>query len=299
MSNPPAVASPHSSVLIAICWMAFAMSCIALVDALAKYLARDLHGVQIAWSYFVAMLLNLIVYLAIANRGRPAAFRALFTSKRRRHQIARAACLVLSLSCLFVGLQYLGLAEATVISFTSPLFVVALAGPFLGERVPLARWIAVLMGLIGALVVTRPGTEVFQWAGLLPLAGAVFFAFFHMITRAIGEHDAAETTLFHTFAGGALLSSLALPFVWLPMTPTMIGLALLSGTLGLLAHRSLVRSLTLANASVLAPLNYVRLVWAIGLGYVAFGEVPDFPTIIGGLIIIASGLYVVYTARDD
>ena len=125
------------------------------------------------------MLVNLYVWACV--RGVPQ--RQLWRSTRPWLQSARALCLVGSLVCLFSSLRVLPLAEATIISFTAPLFVVALAGPMLGEPVGWRRWAAVLAGLVGAMLVIRPGSDLFQWAALLPLVGAVFFALFSLITR--------------------------------------------------------------------------------------------------------------------
>ncbi|MCB1740743.1 MAG: DMT family transporter, partial [Gammaproteobacteria bacterium] len=275
-----------SSVMHGVLWTVLAMSCIALVDGLAKYLAVELNGVQVAWGYFTSMLICLLGLRLV--QGRP--LRTLGYSSRPRLQLLRAACLVGSLSCLFYSLRFLPLAEATCISFTSPLFIVALAGPVLGERVGLDRWLAVLVGLCGALLIVRPGTEIFQWAALLPLLGAVFFAFFNLVTKRIGASDPLETTLFYTFGGGALLLCLPLPFIWRTPAGQAWLLMLASGALGMLAHRSLVRGLSLANASVLAPINYVRLVWATAIGWLVFGQVPDSAALTGGAVVIASGL---------
>jgi drug/metabolite transporter (DMT)-like permease len=287
----------HGAVLRGIAWMGLAMSCIGIVDGIAKYLAQTLNGVQVAWSYFGAMLVNLvIVVLATGARRSLVALSDLLRTRRLALQLSRAGCLVLSLSCLFFSLSYLELAEATIVSFTSPLFIVALAGPVLSEQVTWQRWLAVCLGLLGAVIVLRPGTGVFQWAALLPLAGAVFFAFFHIITRIIGTADPPLTTLFYTICGGTLMLSAAMPAVWSPMTGLEVGIAFLSGSVGLLAHGALVRALSLADASALAPMNYVRLVWAVGIGYAFFAEIPDPFTVVGGTIIIGSGLYVVHSA---
>lgn len=204
----------------------------------------------------------------------------------------------MSLSCLFFSLTYLELAVATIVSFTAPLFIVALAAPLLGERVSLQRWFAVSLGLGGALIVARPGTGILGWAAFLPLAGAVFFSLFHIITRKLHDTEATVATLFYTFFIGALLLSAAMPFLWRPMDLHTVGLSALNGALGLIAHGALVRSLSLADASMLAPLNYLRLVWAIGLGFLLFGEIPDIYTLLGGGVIVASGLYVILNARQ-
>jgi len=289
--------------------MLLAMSCIGLVDAIAKHLASGLEGVQVTWGYFATMLLFLAVWAPCAAFGSSrhaaslsrraaavAGIRALLETRHPGLQCLRAACLVASLTCLFTALAYLGLAEATVIGFTSPLFVVTLASPLLRERPSRASRVAVSLGFLGALVVIRPGTTLFQWAALLPLLGAVFFALFNLLTRKLGALDPPRATLFYTFCLGTVLLSAALPWFWVPMSPPEIGFALLSGLLGLVAHASMVRALSLGRASALAPINYIRIVWATGIGYVAFREVPDLATLLGGAIIVFSGLLVAWAA---
>ena len=271
-------------------WMLLGMSCIGIVDGVAKLLAVRLHGIEVAWGYFVASFVCAAVYAFAkrASRARP------LRSRRPWLQAGRAACLVASLSCLFVSLNYLPLAEATAINFTGPLFIVALSGPLLGERVDLGRWLAVSAGMAGALIVVRPGAEVFHWASMLPLVGAFFFALLNIVTRLLRAADSTLTTLLHTFGVGSVLISLALPFVWVAPTSSECVVFAAAGVLGFAAHFSIVRSLELADASRVAPLNYVRLVWAIGIGFVVFGDLPEATTVVGGAIIVASGLYVLY-----
>ena len=273
--------------------MIAAMSAIAVVDALAKQLALSLHGVQVAWGYFVSMLACLLA--VAAARGVPPA--ALLRTRRRGLQALRACCLVMSLSCLFFSLAWLPLAAATTIGFTSPLFVVALSGPLLGERVGAARWGAVLLGLAGALLVARPGTGLLHWSAMVALLGAFFFASFNLITRMLGAGERPVATLFHTFGIGAVLLSLAVPQVWRPVSTEGWLLFASGGMLGLFAHFAIVRSLSIADASAVAPLNYVRLLWATALGYAIFGDVPDAATVAGAAIIVASGWYVLRAGR--
>ena len=279
-------------VLNGVLWMLFAMSCIGLVDALAKFLGQRLEGVQVAWGYFLSMWLCLLGWTAVRRES----FVALVRTRKLALQMVRGACLVMSLSMLFTAFTFMPLAEATVISFTAPLFVVALARPVLNEVVGARRWIAVLVGLAGALLVVRPGTEVFTWASLMPLVGAFFFASFTVLTRVLNPHDSFGTTLFYTTGGGALLLTLAVPWFWQDPTGAEIAWSLLNGALGLTAHLGILRAMQFADASVVAPLNYARLVWAISIGIIVFGDWPHTAEIIGGVIIVASGLYVVYGA---
>lgn len=274
--------------------MVLAMSLIGIVDGIAKYVTHSLNGVQVAWGYFLAMLISLLAY----NAWRGTGLAQLARTTRPLLQITRAACLVGSLSCLFYSLRFLPLAEATSISFMSPLFIVALAGPALGERVAWNRWAAVLVGLAGALLVMRPGSALFQWAALYPLVGAFFFALFNIVTKRLGGADNPMTTLFYTFAGGTLLLCAALPFVWRTPGPADWSWLMLSGALGVVAHFSIVRALGYANASLLAPINYIRLVWAIAIGFLVFGQLPDALALVGGAAVIGSGLYVIYSANQ-
>jgi len=275
--------------LAAVCWMSAAMSAIAIIDGVAKQLAVRLPGVQISWGYFLAMLICLLVVACV----RRIPVRHLTHSRRPHWQFVRALSLVISLSCLFFALRYLPLAEATTIGFTAPLFIVALSGPMLGEKVESRRWIAVLLGMLGAIIVMRPGTGLLHWSALVVLLGAFFFAMFNVVTRKLGSTDRSWTTLFYTFSIGTVLLSGAMPVVW--RTPNLSEWTLFGacGMLGVAAHFSLFRSLTLADASMLAPLNYLRLLWVIGIGWFYFGDLPDLMTLLGGSITIASGLYVV------
>lgn len=279
----------NSPVLSGIAYMVTGMSFIAVVDGIAKYLAQSLNGVEVAWGYFLGIFINLLLYALVTRFP----LKDLVRANRLKLQIGRAFCLVLSLSCLYFSLRYLPLADATTISFTSPLFVVALCGPLLKESVGWRRWAAVSCGFIGTVIVVRPGSAVFQWAAVLPLVGAFWFSLFQICTRMIAAADRAITTLFYTTAVGTAIISLAMPFVWTPPTAGQWLILLGLGTLGLCAHLSIIRALTLADASAVAPFNYVRIVWAIALGFILFDDFPDAMTILGGAVIVASGLYII------
>ena len=270
-------------------WMLLGASCIGIVDGIAKYLAPNINGVQVVWGYVGASLVFLLA-VTVARGESPI---SLARTRRPWLQVARGASLVCSLSALFVSLRYLPLAVATTVSFTAPLIIAALSGPILGERVGAGRWVAVLVGMVGASLVVRPGTDVFHWASLLTLLGAFFFALFNIATRMLGGFDRPLTTVLYTFVVSTALVSLAMPFVWVAPTAAQWLLFAASGLLGFAAHFSIARSLALAHASAVAPLHYVRILWAIGIGLVIFGHVPDAWTLAGSALIVASGLYVV------
>ena len=266
------------------------LSFIALADAMAKVLGESMASPQVVWLYLVCLLTALLIYLLVSRQN----IRELVKTKKPRLQIARGLSILGSLTFIFTSLQFLPLAEATVINFTGPLFMVALAGPMLGEAVGWRRWAAVLVGLAGAMIVVRPGSEVFQWAAWLPIGSAVFFAVFQLLTRKLAAHDGALTTLIYTQVVAAAGASLAAPFFWTPITFYQFGYVFLAGIVGLAAHMCMFNAFRLADASLLAPINYTRIVASVLLGYWLFGDLPDAYTIAGGAVIIASGLFVIY-----
>lgn len=282
MNLPPVVAG----VLV----FTLGLSLIALADAMAKVLGQSMASPQVVWMYLVSVLIALMLYFGVKRQN----LRRLAQTKRPWLQVARGLSILGSLTFIFASLQYLPLAEATVINFTGPLFMVALAGPMLGEKVGWRRWAAVIVGLVGAMIVVRPGSEVFQWAALLPIGSALFFAVFQLITRKLAGQDSAMTTLLYTQVVAAAGAVLAAPFFWTPVTPYQLGYVFLAGVVGLGAHICMFNAFRLADASLLAPINYTRIVASVLLGYFMFGDLPDFYTIVGGVVIIASGLFVIW-----
>lgn len=271
--------------------MLISMSGIGIVDALGKQVMQTVPQLQVVGCYFLVIWLGAVAMAAIKGIGP----RRLLKTVSLRLQMTRGLMLVCSLSLLFIALKHLPLAEATVISFTSPLWVVAFSAPFLGEAVGWRRWAAVGVGLIGAAIVMQPGTEIFQWLALLPLIGAIFFAFYQIVTRLLSGRDSFETTLFYSFAVGSIVVlSAAWATDWKPLVQGEVLELALMGVLGFIAHLTMLESLKAADASLVAPFNYVRVLWAIGLGYLLFDEIPGFWTFVGGAVVIASGLYVIW-----
>ena len=213
-------------------------------------------------------------------------------------QLMRPAFLAASITSLFLGLTYLPIAEATTIGFTAPLFITALSGPILGEKVGVHRWLAVFIGLIGVLVIVRPGGGLWYWASLMPFVGAIFFAIFQIITRLLSNTERTNTTLFYTGLGGFFWTSIMVPFVW--TTPSLLHwvVFLLTGAMGATAHLCMISAFNRSEASLLAPFNYTKLLWVSVLGFLIFGDVPSLNMWIGATIIVAAGFYIIYRERD-
>jgi drug/metabolite transporter (DMT)-like permease len=193
----------------------------------------------------------------------------------------------------------MSLADATAISFTSPLFITLLAIPILGERVDKARWLAVFAGLCGVLVVVRPGSGLASWISVLPLLGAIAFAGFQIITRLMASTENTFATLFYTGAGGLAWSTLALPFIWVGLDPWHWLFFLVQGALGVGAHLCMIKAFSLAEASLLAPFNYSKIIWAAATGYLIFGDVPSLNTLAGAAIIALAGLFIMLHERRN
>ncbi|MBB55370.1 MAG: EamA family transporter [Magnetovibrio sp.] len=261
---------------------------IALVDTTCKFYTDELHAVVLVWGYFVGITVFVMGYYV--TRGQM----VLLKTEQPVIQIIRPGFLVLSISGLFLGLTYLPMAEATAIGFTGPLFIVALSVPMLGERVGWHRWLAVVVGLAGVLVIVRPDGTVWHWSAATTLLGAICFAIFQILTRRLAGQEKHQTTLIYTSLAGTFWVSLLAPFFWTPPSADHALMFLIIGAMGAAAHLCIIKAFAHAQASLLAPFNYSKLVWVIILGYLVFGDVPGLDTIVGSAIIVSSGLYVLY-----
>jgi len=222
--------------------------------------------------------------------------RLLVTRHRKLHAM-RGLLLLGAAGFNFFALNYLQLAQTSAITFSNPLIVCVLSPWLLGERVGLRRWIAVIVGFIGVLIIIRPGTAGFHWAMAASVLSALCGALYQIATRHVGLHDQALTSLFYMTLTGALgavplaLVDWQTPLAW---QWGLLGLAAIFGTCG---HYMLTEAHRRAPASVLAPFVYVQIIPMIVIGFLVFGDVPDGWTLAGGLVVIASGLYVLYRER--
>lgn len=267
---------------------------ISVVDTVCKVFTKDLHSIQLVWGYFVGINLTLWVFFLFKGEK----FSNLRRTERPLLQIIRPAFLVCSISSLFIGLTYLPIAEATVIGFVAPLFITALSVPILKEYVDIHRWSAVAIGLVGVIIIIRPGGDLWHLASVMPLLGALFFALFQIITRLLAATERTHTTLFYTGLGGLAWSSLIVPFVWVTPSITHIFVFLSTGAMGAMAHLCMISAFDRAEASLLAPYNYTKLIWVSVLGYLIFNDVPSLDMWIGAIIIVSAGFYVLYREKN-
>ena len=266
---------------------------ISVVDTICKLFTKDLHSIQLVWGYFFGI--NLMLWIFFFLKGEK--FSKLRSTDKLLLQIVRPAFLVCSISSLFVGLAYLPIAEATVIGFVAPLFIIVLSVPILKETVGIHRWSAVIVGFIGVIIIIRPGGNFWNFASIMPLLGAMFFALFQIMTRLLSVTEKTNTTLFYTGLGGLGWSSLIVPFVWVYPSQIHILVFFSIGAMGALAHLCMISAFENAEASLLAPYNYTKLLWVSILGYWIFGDIPSMEMWIGAIIIVSAGLYVLYREK--
>ncbi len=287
--NAPATARQR---LIGIGLMAVTVFFFACLDSSAKWLCQHLPVLQVVWArYALAFLLP----LPFVN---PWTVPGLLATKRPAMQIGRASLILLSTGLNFVALQYLQLAQTISIMFMTPLLVAVIAGPLLGEWIGPRRAIAVGVGFIGVLVITPPGMAGFHPAMLLSFAGAVIYAACNIMTRILTRHDPTTTTLFFVGFVGSVVLTPFVPFVWVwPSDPWVwfgLGVMAISAVLG---HWCIIVAHKFAPASILAPFIYTQIFWMIAAGWFLFADVPDHVTLIGAVIVIASGVYLLWRER--
>ncbi|WP_246121007.1 DMT family transporter [Luteimonas granuli] len=276
----------------AIVAMLLAVAVLCLMDACMKQLAGTYPPMQ------VAALRGLVgLPLVLVWAGATTGLRPLFRVHWPLH-LLRGGLGVVFLSCFIAGLRDLPMSTAYAISFVGPLLVTAMAVPLLREHVGPRRWTAIVVGIVGVLVVLRPGGEgVLTRAGLLVLAGTACYAASVVIVRMLAQRDSAQSLVFWFLAMVAAGAGLLAWPQWVPLRMEdgwlLAGIAV-SGTLGQVA---LTHAFRLGEASLIAPLEYTALLWVVLLDLVLWQVLPDGMTWLGAAIIVASGLYLMRRER--
>jgi drug/metabolite transporter (DMT)-like permease len=279
-------------------------------DVIIKWISGDYPVTQIlATRSLVAFApLFLLLHLDGGLRG--------VNGRRLGRLLLRAALLFASYTIYYLAIAAIPLAEAVSLFYTAPLFIVALSGPMLQERVGSTRWIAVVVGFLGAVVMCRPGADVVDPAALLSLFSAALYALAQVMARDLGTTYRASVMALAqnavnlcaalaigllagdgTYAGATHPSLAFLLRAW--TTPTTVDLLLMAatGVIAAVAIWCLTQAYRIAEANVLAPFEYTSIIWVVLLAYGIWGEVPRRLTVVGGLLIVAAGIYVLRAAR--
>jgi drug/metabolite transporter (DMT)-like permease len=260
-------------------------------DVTSKYLSATLPSIEITWIRFMVFALVMIPGLL---PGSP-----LFALRTELPglQVMRGVAMLGS-SLLFIsGLRFLPIAEASATSFVAPLFVTALSIVFLNENVGVRRWMATAFGLIGVLIILRPGSSAFHPAAFFPLVSALSWACMLIMTRIMSGREAVMTTMTYSAIIGLAILCVLVPFVWVVPSWHDILFGILIGVASTAGQWIVVLAFRYADASVLAPFSYTQLLWVSILGFLVFGEVPDVWTVTGAVFVVASGLYTAHRER--
>jgi drug/metabolite transporter (DMT)-like permease len=260
-------------------------------DVTSKYLSATLPSIEIAWIRFLVFALIMVPAML---PGSP-----LFALRTARPglQVMRGIALLGSSLFFISGLRFLPIAEASATGFVSPLFVTALSIVFLGESVGVRRWLATAVGLIGVLIILRPGSSSFHPAVFFPLVSALSWACMLIMTRIMSGREVAITTMTYSSIVGVGILSALVPLVWVAPSWHDILFGILIGLASTVGQWIVVLAFRYADASVLAPFSYTQLLWVSILGFLIFGEVPDVWTVTGAVFIVASGLYTAHRER--
>jgi len=264
------------------------------LDALMKQLSRYYNVPFLVWVRYAIQAMLMAIWL-MPKRGA-----GIVRTRNPRLQILRGALLTASSLAFFGALKYLPLAEAVALNYLAPLVVILLSTLFLGERMTPPRWAMLAGCLVGMLLIVRPGSSVLGPASMLALLAAGFYGGFQVLTRRLAAEDPLVTLFFPAIVGAAGLT-LVMPFLWIdtPMTWPHAAIVILCGALGTFGHYLFIHAFRAAPASALAPFTYAQLVWATLIGWVAFGNFPDPPALVGMVVIAASGLLLAWRERQQ
>jgi len=264
-----------------------AMFFFVLMDTFAKHLMKEYSLVQVVWARYFFHFAMLAILLAPRLKSH-------LKTQNLTLQLVRSLLLFITTALFFLGLRFVPLADAAAMMYVAPIIVTALSMPVLKEHVGPRRWAGVLIGFVGALIIIRPGTGAMQMAILLPLAAALSYSFYPLSTRFLSQADPVLTTLFYTAMTGTLVTSLAVPFFWYQTGAFEWALFAGLGIMGGIGHFALIKAFTIAPAATVVPFTYSNMIWAVSLGFLVFGDLPDIWTLVGAALIAASGIYILH-----
>jgi drug/metabolite transporter (DMT)-like permease len=260
-------------------------------DALGKWMVASLSVGQIL---FVRSLSAMVILAPLVWR---AGRREVFVVAQPARHAVRLLLIVAEVSCFYLAVRHLPLADVMAVYQATPLIVTVLAIPLLGEKVGWRRGLAVGIGFAGVLLVLQPAAGVFTAPALIALAGSVFYGLMMIATRRLRASGALSLIVYHTLAVG-LAGLLALPWGWEPMDLQSVLLLALMGMVATGAHMCVNQALRLAPAATVVPYTYTSLIWAVLLGWIVFSDRPTLAMLAGAGVIVASGLFVLHRERQ-
>lgn len=265
----------------------------AMQDGISRHLAGEYNVYMIVMIRYWFFALFVLTWAKLQHGS----IRKVAKTRQPILQSFRAILLVAEICVMVLGFVYLGLVESYAIFVTYPLMIAALSGPILGEAVGWRRWAAICMGFLGVLIILQPGFRVFEMQAFFPIASALMFALYGLLTRYAARQDTAETSFFWTGIVGAIAMTAVGAFHWQPMTSDdwwWMGLLCITGTLG---HFLLIKCYEVSEASTVQPFAYMQLVFGSALGIFIFSDVLRWGTAIGATVVIAAGLFTLWREK--
>ena len=259
---------------------------IALMQAAVKLISLELHPFII--TLYRAGLVFVVLLPILFWRGR-----AVFNTSSIGLQVVRGGIGGLGMLCVFTGLSMISLAEVTVLLFTVPIFATLLSIVFLSEKVGVRRWTAIFVGFLGILIIARPQGSV-STGHLFILCAALSWSTSILIAKKLTEKDTVISITFWQAMGCVPLAFIASLFVWELPSFVQLGALLGIAALGTVGHAMLYAALKVGQVSVILPLDYIRIIWSAGLGFILFGQLPTLHLYVGSLLIIAATAFLSY-----
>ena len=277
----------QNNVLFGITLMVITTFMFSSMDGVSRYLAEKNNVFTlVTMRYWFIAFVMIVTCLFIKNRVSD-----ILNTKQPYIQFSRGVILSLN-NCLVVyTFTLLGLVETHAIIACYPLIVAGLSVPFLGERFGWRRWMAIFTGFIGVIIILRPNTNVITEGSIFAIIGAIMFAVYLILTRYVSRSDTAITSFFWTGIGGTVTMSLISLFIWDDILKEDYLWLLLMCVLSAGSHFMMVKTLQVAEASVVQPFSYLQLVFGSIIGVTIFSESIDLMIIVGALVVIGSGLF--------
>lgn len=265
----------------------------ACMDSTTKYLTEHYNVPFVVAMRYIVHFMLMVMILAPRHSAQ------LIHTQRTGLVIARAIVLTIASLCMGMALHRMPLAETTAINFLAPTLVALLAGSILGEKIGGWGWLAIATGFIGVLLIARPGGGLDAIGIMFALGAAAANATYQLLSRLLASTEKAIALLFYTALIGSIIFGIALPWFWEDKVPSTLELILLfsMGASGGLGHYLFTLAYRHAPASMLAPTTYLQLLWAGLLGWIIFDTVPDEMSLLGMLVVTASGLMIALKAR--
>lgn len=258
-------------------------------DVIIKFLPKELHLIQIVFFRSLFACLPILIFSGITGDGTN-----FLSTDKPVINLVRSVSAVFALLCFIASFRLIPLAEAYSLTFTTPLFIVALAPILLKEKIKRHQCVIICVGFLGVLTIARPTFQnTLNSGAFIALAGSFFYAVSLILIRKQSVQDTATFIVTTILALSILTTGIALPFVWTPFDLKTLGMFVILGILGGSAQYIMVHAYRSVPIATIAPFDYVSIIWASVFGYIFFDEISDHLSIVGACLIIGSGLYLI------